>query len=116
MIRRPPSSTRTDTLFPYTTLFRSRRPRGTVRTARRRTCSLLLKDHRVTDIIIYHNPACGTSRNVLGLIRNEGIEPHVIEYLKTPPSRTMPHQLIPHAGITPRHPLRQKGPDQKSVV
>jgi arsenate reductase-like glutaredoxin family protein len=41
------------------------------------------------DVIIYHNPDCGTSRNVLGLIRNAGIEPHVVEYLKTPPSRAL---------------------------
>ena len=41
------------------------------------------------DVIIYHNPDCGTSRNTLALIRNAGVEPHVIEYLKTPPSRVM---------------------------
>ena len=46
------------------------------------------------DVIIYHNPACGTSRNTLGLIRNAGIEPHVIEYLKTPPSRALLVSLI----------------------
>ena len=45
------------------------------------------------DVIIYHNPECGTSRNTLGLIRNAGIEPHVIEYLKTPPSRTLLKRL-----------------------
>lgn len=61
------------------------------------------------DIIIYHNPACGTSRNVLGLIRNAGIEPHVIEYLKTPPSRALLVRLIARAGITPRDLLREKG-------
>jgi len=63
----------------------------------------------VTDIIIYHNPECGTSRNVLGLIRNAGIEPHVIEYLKTPPSHALLVQLIARAGITPRELLREKG-------
>jgi len=63
----------------------------------------------VTDIIIYHNPACGTSRNTLGLIRNAGIEPHVVEYLKTPPSRALLVQLIDRAGITPRDLLREKG-------
>lgn len=63
----------------------------------------------MTDIIIYHNPECGTSRNVLGLIRNAGIEPHVIEYLKTPPSRAMLVQLIERTGITPRALLREKG-------
>jgi arsenate reductase len=64
----------------------------------------------VTDIIIYHNPDCGTSRNALGLIRNAGIEPHVIEYLKTPPSRPLLEQLIARAGIAPRDLIRQKGP------
>lgn len=61
------------------------------------------------DVIIYHNPACATSRNVLGLIRNAGIEPHVIEYLKCPPSRAMLVQLVARMGITPRELLRQKG-------
>lgn len=63
----------------------------------------------MTDIIIYHNPECGTSRNTLALIRNAGIEPHVIEYLKTPPSRSLLEQLIKRAGITPRELLREKG-------
>jgi arsenate reductase len=63
----------------------------------------------VTDIIIYHNPDCGTSRNTLAMIRNAGIEPHVIEYLKTPPSRVMLSQLIARAGLTPRELLREKG-------
>lgn len=62
-----------------------------------------------TDVVIYHNPACGTSRNVLALIRNAGIEPHVIEYLKTPPSRALLIQLIERAGLTPRQLLREKG-------
>ena len=62
-----------------------------------------------TDIVIYHNPACGTSRNVLGLIRNAGIEPHVVEYLKTPPSRALLVELIDRAGITPRDLLRETG-------
>ncbi|NEW91777.1 arsenate reductase (glutaredoxin) [Rhodopseudomonas sp. BR0M22] len=61
------------------------------------------------DVVIYHNPACGTSRNTLGLIRNAGIEPHVIEYLKCPPSRVLLAQLIVRAGLTPRQVLRQKG-------
>ena len=61
------------------------------------------------DIIIYHNPDCGTSRNALGLIRNAGIEPHVVEYLKTPPSRALLEQLIARAGMTPRDLLREKG-------
>jgi arsenate reductase len=63
----------------------------------------------VTDIIIYHNPDCGTSRNTLAFIRNAGIEPHVIEYLKTPPSRAMLSQLIARAGLPPRQLLREKG-------
>jgi arsenate reductase len=61
------------------------------------------------DVIIYHNPSCGTSRNTLAMIRNAGIEPHVIEYLKTPPSRTMLEQLIARMGITARALLREKG-------
>ncbi|MGO3928947.1 arsenate reductase (glutaredoxin) [Rhodopseudomonas pseudopalustris] len=61
------------------------------------------------DVVIYHNPACGTSRNTLGLIRNAGIEPHVIEYLKSPPSRALLAQLIARAGLTPRAVLREKG-------
>ncbi len=61
------------------------------------------------DVVIYHNPTCGTSRNTLAMIRNGGIEPHVVEYLKTPPSRTMLEQLIARTGITPRALLREKG-------
>jgi arsenate reductase len=61
------------------------------------------------DIVIYHNPACGTSRNTLAMIRNAGIEPHVIEYLKTPPVRVLLEQLIARAGLTPRTLLREKG-------
>ncbi|KTR83157.1 arsenate reductase [Novosphingobium barchaimii] len=61
------------------------------------------------DIVIYHNPECGTSRNALAMIRNAGIEPHVVEYLKTPPSRPLLVELIDRAGITPRDLLREKG-------
>ena len=61
------------------------------------------------DIVIYHNPECGTSRNTLAMIRNAGIEPHVVEYLKTPPSRALLVELIDRAGITPRDLLREKG-------
>lgn len=61
------------------------------------------------DIVIYHNPECGTSRNTLALIRHAGIEPHVVEYLKTPPSRALLAQLIARAGLTPRALLREKG-------
>ncbi len=61
------------------------------------------------DIVIYHNPACGTSRNALAMIRNAGIEPHVVEYLKTPPARALLVELIDRAGMTPRELLREKG-------
>jgi len=61
------------------------------------------------DVVIYHNPACGTSRNTLAMIRNAGIEPHVIEYLKTPPSREMLVQLIGRMGISASALLREKG-------
>ncbi|MFN3559263.1 MAG: arsenate reductase (glutaredoxin) [Brevundimonas sp.] len=61
------------------------------------------------DIVIYHNPACGTSRNALALIRHVGIEPHVIEYLKTPPSRTMVAELAARTGQPLRTLLREKG-------
>ncbi|MEG8220575.1 arsenate reductase (glutaredoxin) [Sphingobium sp. AR-3-1] len=61
------------------------------------------------DIIIYHNPDCGTSRNTLAMIRNAGIEPRVIDYLKTPPSRSMLMWLIERMGITTRSLLREKG-------
>jgi arsenate reductase len=60
-------------------------------------------------VTIYHNPACGTSRNTLGLIRNSGEEPTVIEYLKTPPSRDELAGLIARMGIAPRDLLRRKG-------
>lgn len=52
------------------------------------------------DVVIYHNPKCGTSRNMLGLIRNAGIEPHIIDYLKSPPTRTLLKELIARAGLT----------------
>ena len=61
------------------------------------------------DAIIYHNPACGTSRNTLAMIRHAGIEPHVIEYLKTPPSRALLQQLAVRMGLSLRELLREKG-------
>lgn len=64
---------------------------------------------RAIDIVIYHNPECGTSRNTLAMIRNAGIEPHVVEYLKTPPSRELLEQLIARMGISARELLREKG-------
>lgn len=63
----------------------------------------------MTEIVIYHNPECGTSRNVLAIIRHAGIEPHVVEYLKTPPSRAMLEWLVERVGIGPRALLREKG-------
>ncbi len=60
-------------------------------------------------VTIYHNSECGTSRNVLALIRNSGEEPHVIEYLKTPPSRAELTDLIRRMGVTVRDVVRQKG-------
>jgi arsenate reductase len=60
-------------------------------------------------ITIYHNPACGTSRNTLAIIRQSGEEPAIIEYLKTPPSREKLIDLIAAMGITPRELLREKG-------
>jgi len=63
----------------------------------------------MSDITIYHNPACGTSRNVLALIRNSGEEPTVIEYLKTPPDRATLAGLIQAMGMPARDLLRQKG-------
>jgi arsenate reductase len=61
------------------------------------------------DVVIYHNPDCGTSRNTLAMIRAAGIEPHVVEYLKTPPARALLVQMIARAGLTPRSLLREKG-------
>lgn len=61
------------------------------------------------DVTIYHNPACGTSRNTLEMIRNAGIEPTVIEYLKTPPSRDELVKMITDAGLSVREAIREKG-------
>ncbi|BBL24780.1 arsenate reductase (glutaredoxin) [Comamonas terrigena] len=63
----------------------------------------------MSTITIYHNPACGTSRNVLALIRNSGEEPTVIEYLKTPPDRATLERLLAEMGVPVREVLRQKG-------
>ena len=63
----------------------------------------------MSDITIYHNPSCGTSRNVLALIRNSGEEPTVIEYLKTPPDRATLTALIAAMGVSARAVLREKG-------
>jgi len=61
------------------------------------------------DVVIYHNPECGTSRNTLAMIRNAGLEPHLVEYLKTPPSRALLVQLLARAGLGVRDVLREKG-------
>jgi arsenate reductase (glutaredoxin) len=61
------------------------------------------------DVVIYHNPACGTSRNTLAIIRNAGIEPHVIEYLKTPPSRALLLRLVARMAVPLSAVLREKG-------
>jgi arsenate reductase len=61
-------------------------------------------------VTIYHNPACGTSRKTLEILRNEGIEPTIIEYLKAPPSRDELKRIYDRAGISPREGLRAKEP------
>ena len=61
------------------------------------------------DVVIYHNPGCGTSRNTLALIRNAGVEPHVIEYLKCPPSRAMVAELADGTGLGVRGLVRERG-------
>jgi arsenate reductase len=63
----------------------------------------------MTDITIFHNPVCGTSRNVLGLLRHAGLEPTVVEYLKTPPSKAELRKLLADAGLSVREVLREKG-------
>ena len=60
-------------------------------------------------VTIYHNPACGTSRNTLAMIRNAGIEPEVIEYLHAPPTRAQLQKMIADAGLTVREAIREKG-------
>lgn len=60
-------------------------------------------------VTIYHNPSCGTSRNTLAMIRNAGIEPTVVEYLQTPPSRAELKAMITDAGLTVREAIREKG-------
>lgn len=67
------------------------------------------------DVIVYHNPDCGTSRNTLALIRNAGLEPHVIEYLKTPPTRLLLRRLIERMGVPVRAVIREKGTPYKEL-
>lgn len=64
----------------------------------------------MTDVTIYHNPACGTSRNTLAILRHAGIEPHVVEYLKTPPTKAQLRKLLADAGLSVRDVLRSKEP------
>lgn len=63
----------------------------------------------MADVTIFHNPECGTSRNTLELLRHAGIQPTVIEYLQTPPSRDKLRELVKAMGISPRELLREKG-------
>ena len=62
-----------------------------------------------SEVVIYHNPACSTSRKVLGMIRAAGTEPYIVEYLKTPPSRAELLELLRRMGIAPRDLLRRRG-------
>jgi arsenate reductase len=66
-------------------------------------------DPATTDVVIYHNPDCGTSRNTLALIRNAGVEPLVVEYLKTPPNRVLLTRLLKRMNLPLRAILREKG-------
>jgi arsenate reductase len=63
----------------------------------------------MSDVTIFHNPACGTSRNTLALIRHAGIEPTIVEYLKAPPSKEEVRQLLAEMGVPVRELLREKG-------
>jgi arsenate reductase (glutaredoxin) len=69
----------------------------------------------MTDVTIYHNLECGTSRNTFALIRNAGVEPTVIEYLKTPPDRATLQSLLQQMNMTPRQLLREKGTPYASL-
>jgi len=74
-----------------------------------RSKGLAMTEGRAMDVIIYHNPDCETSRNTLAMIRNAGVEPHIIEYLKCPPTRAPLTRLVSRAGLTVRQILREKG-------
>ena len=69
----------------------------------------------MTHVTIYHNPDCGTSRNTLELIRNAGVEPTIIEYLKAPPTRDALNSLLARMGMRPRELLREKGTPYKEL-
>lgn len=66
-------------------------------------------------VTIWHNPSCGTSRNVLGILREAGIEPVIIEYLKTPPDRAMLQLLLDEMEMSPRQLLREKGTNYQEL-
>jgi arsenate reductase (glutaredoxin) len=68
-----------------------------------------MPDPANTDVVIYHNPACGTSRNTLALIRNAGVEPHIVDYLKVPPSRELLCRLVRRSGVPLKSILRKTG-------
>jgi arsenate reductase len=72
-------------------------------------------DPTTMDVIIYHNINCSTSRTTLGLIRNSGVEPHIIEYLKTPPTRLMLRRLVSRMGVPLRSVVREKEPVFKEL-
>lgn len=67
------------------------------------------QEAHMTDVTIYHNPDCGTSRNTLAILRHAGVEPNVVEYLKTPPSKEELRKLLADAGLSVRDALREKG-------
>ncbi len=69
----------------------------------------MMPDPKATDVVIYHNPACGTSRNTLALIRNAGVEPHVVEYLRSPPTRELLLRIVARMGVPLKSILRESG-------
>ena len=70
---------------------------------------------QTTDVVIYHNPACGTSRNTLALIRHVGIEPTIVEYLREPPDKQRLREAIAAAGISVRDAIRDKQPEYREL-
>jgi arsenate reductase len=80
------------------------------RPGRSQTPGYVAGDFRNVNVTIYHNPMCGTSRKTLDILRENGDEPRVVEYLKTPPSRDALKRLYERAGISPRDGLRAKEP------
>lgn len=84
-------------------------PLGRLRFSIGKICGPNFHEQAMTDITIFHNPKCGTSRNTLAMIRQSGMEPTVVEYLKSPPSRSKLTELIQAMGGNVRYILRQKG-------